>query len=177
MWIPGIIRYRPWCTPMAIESKGGFVERNDRPGVNLTMGGLQSVCSMAPQLMAIDSSGRIMMPFDDILTPKRNNRHFADDIFRCVFLRENVRVLIEISPKSVPMDPVDASLVNDKCHVTTSVQQVITQTNYEPVHIHLYPARGPNELTTKVLESNLCWYLHDSSINVNILQSRFWQDI
>ena len=32
-----------------------------------------------------------------------NGRHFADDIFKCLFLNENVRILLEISLKFVPM--------------------------------------------------------------------------
>ena len=31
----------------------------------------------------------------------------ADDIFKCIFLNENVRILIKISLKFVPKDPID----------------------------------------------------------------------
>ena len=33
---------------------------------------------------------------------RQNGRHFADDIFKRISLNENVRILIEISPKFVP---------------------------------------------------------------------------
>ena len=36
------------------------------------------------------------------LRPKQNGRHFADDIFKYVFLNENVWIPIKISPKFVP---------------------------------------------------------------------------
>ena len=36
------------------------------------------------------------------LRPKQNGRHFADDIFRCIFLNENVCISIKISLKFVP---------------------------------------------------------------------------
>ena len=34
--------------------------------------------------------------------PRQNCCHFADDIFKCIFLKENVRLSIKISPKFVP---------------------------------------------------------------------------
>ena len=37
---------------------------------------------------------------------RQNGRHFADDIFKCIFLNENVRILIKISLKFVPKDPI-----------------------------------------------------------------------
>ena len=36
------------------------------------------------------------------LKPRQSGRHFADDIFKCIFLNENVWILIKISLKFVP---------------------------------------------------------------------------
>ena len=36
------------------------------------------------------------------LKPRQNGRHFVDDIFNCIFLNENVWILIKISLKFVP---------------------------------------------------------------------------
>ena len=36
------------------------------------------------------------------VTPRQNARHFADDIFKCIFLNENVWISIIISLKFVP---------------------------------------------------------------------------
>ena len=36
------------------------------------------------------------------LRPRRNRRHFADDIFKCILLNENVLFSIEISLKFIP---------------------------------------------------------------------------
>ena len=36
------------------------------------------------------------------LRPRQNGRHFPDDIFKCIFLNENVRISIEVSLKFVP---------------------------------------------------------------------------
>ena len=41
------------------------------------------------------------------LRQKQNGRHFADDIFKCIFLNENVWISIKISLKFVPEGPIN----------------------------------------------------------------------
>ena len=41
------------------------------------------------------------------LWPRQNGRHFADDIFKCIFLNENVSIAIKISLKFVPKGPIN----------------------------------------------------------------------
>ena len=41
------------------------------------------------------------------LSPRQNVRHFADDIFKCIFLNENVLIPIKISLKSIPKGPIN----------------------------------------------------------------------
>ena len=41
------------------------------------------------------------------LRPRQNGRHFADDIFKCIFLNENVWIPIKISVKFVPKGPIN----------------------------------------------------------------------
>ena len=41
------------------------------------------------------------------LGPRPNNRHFSDDIFKCIFLKENVWILIKIPLKFVPRGPIN----------------------------------------------------------------------
>ena len=48
------------------------------------------------------------------LRPRQNGRHFPDDIFKWIFLNENVWISINISLKFVPMGPIN--------NITTSVQ-------------------------------------------------------
>ena len=43
----------------------------------------------------------------NILRPRQNGRHFADDIFKRIFLNENVWIPIEISLKLVPYGPIN----------------------------------------------------------------------
>ena len=41
------------------------------------------------------------------LRPRQNGRHFADDVFKCIFLNENVWISIKISLKFVPKGPIN----------------------------------------------------------------------
>ena len=52
------------------------------------------ICFMKPQWV-------------NTLRPRQNGRHFADDIFKCIFLNENVWISIRISLKFVPRGPID----------------------------------------------------------------------
>ena len=36
------------------------------------------------------------------LRPRMNDRHFADDIFKCIFMNDDVRISLKISLKFVP---------------------------------------------------------------------------
>ena len=42
-----------------------------------------------------------------ILTPRQNGQHFPDEIFKSIFLNENVSIAIEISLKFVPKGPIN----------------------------------------------------------------------
>ena len=44
------------------------------------------------------------------LRPRQNGRHFADDLFKCIFLNENVWIPIEISLKFVPKGSIKNNL-------------------------------------------------------------------
>ena len=41
------------------------------------------------------------------LRPRQNGRHFPDDLYKCIFLNENVWILIRISLKFVPKGPIN----------------------------------------------------------------------
>ena len=43
----------------------------------------------------------------NVLRPRRNEQHFADDIFKRIFFNENVWILIKISLKFVPKGPIN----------------------------------------------------------------------
>ena len=60
---------------------------------------------LAIQLFYITS--RVKFPFQNTLRLRQDGRHFADDIFRCIFVNENVRILLKISLKFVPKDRIN----------------------------------------------------------------------
>ena len=41
------------------------------------------------------------------LRPGQNGHHFPDDLLKCIFLNENIWILINISPKFVPKGPIN----------------------------------------------------------------------
>ena len=41
------------------------------------------------------------------LRPRTNGRHFADDIFKCIFINENVRISLKISMKFISKVPIN----------------------------------------------------------------------
>ena len=43
----------------------------------------------------------------NILRPRQNGRHFAEDTLKCIFVNENARILIEISLTFVPKGPIN----------------------------------------------------------------------
>ena len=46
------------------------------------------------------------MEYGSTLRPRQSCRHFADDIFKCIFLNENFRISNKISLKFVPRGPI-----------------------------------------------------------------------
>ena len=54
------------------------------------------------KVVAILSRGRV-----NSLSPRQNRCHFPDDTFKCIFLNENVWILIKISLKFVPKGPIN----------------------------------------------------------------------
>ena len=56
------------------------------------------------------------------LRPGRNKRHFAYDVFKCIFLDENIWILMKISLKFIPKGPINnipAWIQIMACHATS----------------------------------------------------------
>ena len=64
---------------------------------------LQNISKIDRPNMATDEKLRI--EHINKLRPRQNGRHFADDMFKCIFLNETVWIPIEISLKFVPKGP------------------------------------------------------------------------
>ena len=85
--------------------------------------------------------------FLNTLRPRQNGHHFADDIFKCIFLNENVWIPIKISLKFVPKIPIN--------NIPALVQIMAWRWQgdkplSEPVLVrlltHIYASLGLNEL-------------------------------
>ena len=59
------------------------------------------MCSAKWNLLVSDLSVLAHLPLEKI------GRHFADDIFRCIFLNEKFCILTKISLKIIPKGPID----------------------------------------------------------------------
>ena len=51
---------------------------------------------------------RACIVFFNILRPRQNVRYFADDVFKCIFLSENVWFALKISLEFVPKVPINS---------------------------------------------------------------------
>ena len=56
---------------------------------------------------AWDVSTKIINQLVNTLRPRQDGRHFADDIFTCIFFNEKCRILIKFSLKYVRKGPID----------------------------------------------------------------------
>ena len=56
--------------------------------------------------ISVYSSTRVLLIFNP-LRPRRNRRHFTDDIFKCILLNETVLILIKISLKLISKGPIN----------------------------------------------------------------------
>ena len=71
-----------------------------------------------------------MDSFVNSLRPRQNGRHFADDIFKCIFLNENVWIPIKISLKFVPKGPINKySSISSDNGLAPARRQAIIWTN------------------------------------------------
>ena len=107
------------------------------------------------------------------LGPRQNGRHFADDIFKCIFVNENVWILIEISLKFVPKGLINSipALVQTMawCRSGDKPLSEPMMVSYWHIYIYIYICVtrpqwfnfGPRLL----LISNGRWILHRFSID------------
>ena len=56
---------------------------------------------------AVDTRENISKFYLNTLRLRQSGRHFADDIFKCIFLNEKVLIFIQISLKLVPKNPIN----------------------------------------------------------------------
>ena len=85
------------------------------------------------------------------LRPRQNGPHFTDDLFKYIFLNENVWILIKISLKFVHKGPIDNMHIGSDKGMAANRRQAIIWTNDGLVYWRIYASLGLNELITSVL--------------------------
>ena len=80
------------------------------------------------------------------LRPRQNGRHFADDIFKCIFLNENVWIPIKISLKFVPKGQINniPTLVQEWLGADQATSHYLNQWWF--IYWRIYASLGLNEL-------------------------------
>ena len=82
------------------------------------------------------------------LRPRQNDRHFADDVFKCIFLNENIWFFYynftEVSSYGSDWKQVSIGSGNNLAPIR---QHAIIWTNADPSHWRIYAALGGDELT------------------------------
>ena len=82
---------------------------------------------------------RIKLSSINTLRPRQNGRHFADDIFKCIFLNENVLISSKISLRFVPKGPIN------NIPAWTAPSHYLNQ--WWLIYRRIYASLGLNELT------------------------------
>ena len=111
--------------------------------------------------------GQMSVPNSSL--PGQNGRHFADKIFKCIFLNEKFRILFQISLKLVPKGLIDnmSALVQEMACCQTILTQFIDAymwhqgkwvngfvrsfCKYYSVLLHLHRGLNANELTLNIM--------------------------
>ena len=76
----------------------------------------------------------------------------ADDNFKCIFLNENDRIPIQISPKFVPKRPFENNPALVQVMAWRRIgAKPLSEPMLDPVHRRIYAALGGDELITPVL--------------------------
>ena len=68
---------------------------------------LQTLIDILPPFLQLCVQYHVILDCVNTLRPRENGRHFADRIFKCIFLNGNVWIPITISLKFVPKGPIN----------------------------------------------------------------------
>ena len=57
--------------------------------------------------MLVKGATEVLFVFINTLRLRQNGRHFPNDIFKCIFMKENISITIKISLKFAPKGPIN----------------------------------------------------------------------
>ena len=90
---------------------------------------------------------RLCLDFNT-LRPRKNGRHFADDIFKRIFLNENIWIPIKISLKFVPKGSINTIPALVQIMAWRRPGDKPLSEPWWLVHLRIYASLGLNELTS-----------------------------
>ena len=104
------------------------------------------------------------------LRPRQDGRHFADDIFMCIFFNENCCILIKFSLKYVRKGPIDSNpaLVEIMAWRRSGDKPYINQ--WWLVYRRIYASLGLNELNNREADDLI---RHRAYYDVIVMEERF----
>ena len=88
--------------------------------------------------------------------PGQNGRHFADDVFGCIFVNEKFCILTKISLKCVSKGQIDDNPALVKIMAWRRINAIIWS-SADPIHWHIYAALGGDKLR---VPCGFMWYIH-----------------
>ena len=153
MWNP---RYKSYIGVLVIQISWRFV----------AVGVLVLCCFLTHSLVPIFLWSSIRF---NTLRPRRNVRHFANDIFKCFFLNENVWISINIWPKFVP---------KGRIHNIPALVQIMARQRpgdkplLEPMLVNLQTnmyVTGPQRLNDMHSDNHSLKSIRSSSLNMSLL--------
>ena len=113
----------------------------------------------------------ILFEHISLISPGQHGRHFAYNIFRCIFVNEKSYILIKISLKFFPKFPnwqwPSISLDNG---LAPNRRQAIIWTNANPIHWSIYAALGGDELSDWCIHHFL--WKHYNDVIMSAIASR-----
>ena len=77
---------------------------------------------------------------------EKNGSHFPDDIFKCIFLNENMWISVKISPKFVPEGPINNILALDEVMAGAGQATSHSLNQWWLAYWRIYASLGHNEL-------------------------------
>ena len=89
------------------------------------------------------------------LRPRRNEQHFADDIFKRIFFNENVWISIKISLKFVPKGPINNNNIPALVQIMAWRRSSYYLNQWWLVYPRIYASLGLNELSGVTVAAQL----------------------
>ena len=77
----------------------------------------------------------------------QNGRHFADHIFKCIFMNEKICISIRISLKFFPKCPIDKKRIGSGNGLALNNREAIIWIDADPVHRRIYASLGGDVLS------------------------------